>query len=401
MLLPYASDRPPRNPPLTVVCLVLVNFLIFGLTAALLRSRGENRLIVWWANLSLVPSSIRWYAPLTYAFLHQDVMHLSGNMLFLWVFGSSVEDALKWKRFLLFYLGAAVLTGLLQVGMTHLLPGADKSTPIIGASGAVSAVIGVFAVRFYRSRIRFVGLPWRVPALGLLLVVLIGEMAATLWQILHKDTYPGQAAAHWAHIGGFILGMGWAQATRLFVAGKNEYMTVDAHEAMQKGSPFSAVRRWEAVLIVQPDNMEAEAELGKAWAIAGDKDQSIEHFTKAINTLLKQGKKGEAASRYKEMAGFYPQETLQPEDQFVVGAALEEAGSFEAASTAFGLISRLYPGTGEAERADLRLGVIHLKKLNSPQRAVVILETFLEKYPQSEWRAYAEDMLRAARAQSG
>jgi membrane associated rhomboid family serine protease/TolA-binding protein len=400
MLLPYASDRPPRNPPLTVVCLVLVNFLIFGLTAVMLSSRSESRLIVWWANLSLVPTSIRWYAPLTYAFLHQDVLHLSSNMLFLWVFGSSVEDALKWKRFLLFYLGAAILTGLLQAAMTFLLPGADRATPIIGASGAVSAVIGVFAVRFYRSRIKFVGLPWQIPALGMLMVVLLGEMAATLWQILHRDAYPGQAAAHWAHIGGFILGMGWAQATRLFVAGKNEYMTVDAHEAMQKGSPFSAVRRWEAVLLVQPDNMDAEAELGKAWALAGDKEQGLEHYLKAIATLLKHGRKVDAVRRYKEMTGFYPQQSLSPEEQFVIAAALEEGGDFEAASSAFGLISRFYPDATEAERADLRLGVLYLKKLNSPQRAVAILETFLEKYPQTEWRAYAEDMLRTARGQS-
>jgi outer membrane protein assembly factor BamD (BamD/ComL family) len=147
--------------------------------------------------------------------------------------------------------------------------------------------------------------------------------------------------------------------------------------------------------------MDAEAELGKAWALAGDKEQGLEHYLKAITTLLKQGRKVDAVSRYKEMTGFYPQQSVTPEAQFVIAAALEEGGDFEAASSAFGLISRFYPNATEAERADLRLGVLHLKKLNSPQRAVAILETFLEKYPQTEWRAYAEDMLRTARGQSG
>src|SRR5207302_11419343 len=116
-------------------------------------------------------------------------------MLFLWVFGGSVEDAIGWKRFLGLYFGSAVATGLLQVGMTYALPGADRTMPIAGASGAVSAILGVFAVRFYRSRIRFIGLPFRIPAVLLLGIVLVGEMASVLWYMLQRGHAPAGPAA--------------------------------------------------------------------------------------------------------------------------------------------------------------------------------------------------------------
>src|ERR1043165_7652441 len=184
MLLPYASDRPPRKPPFVVVALVLFQFLFLALVQIVISTKGPDLPVLWFANLSLTPASFHWWAPLTYSFLHENVFHLSANMLFLWVFGGSVEDALGWMRFLRLYLIAAVLTGLLQTGMAAFEGGLARTTPIIGASGAVSAVIGVFAVRFYRSRIRFIGLPFRVHAILLLAIAMLLEMAVTIAQLL-------------------------------------------------------------------------------------------------------------------------------------------------------------------------------------------------------------------------
>lgn len=399
MLLPYASDRPPRNPPLVVVTLVLLNFLAFGLVALLLSLRGANAAVVWYANLSLVPASLQWHVLLTHAFLHEDVLHLSVNMLFLWVFGGSVEDALGWKRFLAFYLGAAVLTGLLQALFTRYLPGADPTTPIVGASGAVSAVVGVFAVRFYRSRIRFLGLPFRVPAILLLAVVMLGEMAAVLYLLLRPASGGvGQTVAHGAHIGGFVLGMLWAQGVRLMRAGRVDYLAEDAAREMERGSPLAAARRWEAVLRAQPDNLQAEAELGRAWALVGDREQSLRHYRRAIARLLKQGEKHEAAARYREMRDFHADAWLDAPEQFAIAGVLEEAGDPASAVDAFETLLQAHPNAREAEMACLRIGILRLKRLDSPDRAAESLQQFLARYPQSEWRGYAEELLRAARA---
>src|SRR2546426_2673758 len=109
MLLPYASDRPPKTPPLATVILVLFNFSVFGMIAIVLAARGPAIPVALYANLSLVPGSLHIYSLLTYAFLHESLPHLSVNMLFLWVFGGSVEEAIGWKRFILLYLLSIVI----------------------------------------------------------------------------------------------------------------------------------------------------------------------------------------------------------------------------------------------------------------------------------------------------
>jgi len=395
MLLPYASDRPPRNPPLAVVSLVLAHFAAFGWIALIIASRGPERAAFWYANLSLIPGSLHWYAFVTYAFLHEDVFHLSANMLFLWVFGGSVEDALKWKRFLALYFASIVVTGALQIGVTLLLPGADRMVPIVGASGAVAAVVGVFAVRFYRSTIRFIGLPVRIPAVVLLALAILLEMSAALWQIV-QGRGAGLSAAHWAHIGGFFLGLGFAQATRQMAHGRREYLAVDAARDMERGSAASATRRWEAVLRAEPDNMDAEAELGRAWAHLGDRAQSLAHYRRAVEGLLKQGRKAEAARRYREMVGAYADAPLASSDLFAVAGGLEEQGQYDAALRAFDQVARTAESTPEGEMASLRVGILLLNRLDQPERAIRRLSQFLTRYPASEWSAYANDMLKRA-----
>jgi membrane associated rhomboid family serine protease len=389
MLLPYATDRPPKNPPLVVVALVLLNFVLFGIVALTLLKRDASSLVVMYANLSLTPSSLRWWAPITYAFLHEDVFHLSANMLFLWVFGASVEDALEWKRFLAFFFGAAIVTGMLQVLMTRIAPGADPTLPIIGASGAVSAIVGVFAVRFYRSRIRFIGLPIQVPALLLVALALASEMGAAIYKLVAQGN-ASQAVAHWSHIGGFVLGLAVAQLTKQYSAGRQEYMAVDARAAMEKGAPMSAVRRWEAILVTQPDDPDVHLELGRAWLGCGDRDQAISHFRNAIDRLLQAEKKNEAAGAYVELTRIDPKQALESAKHFAVAAALEELGDFRHAAAAFVLLVNQHPEAPETERALLRLGGIYLQRLDSPKEAAGVLAQFLERYPQSDWKSYAE-----------
>src|SRR2546421_2851534 len=200
MLLPYTTDRPPRNPPVAVVSLVLVHFAVYGIVALILSTRGADAAVIWYADLSLIPGSFRPHTFLTYAFLHESVFHLSSNMLFLWVFGGSVEDAIGWKRFLTLYGVAILVAGLLEFSMATLLGRSGNVVPIVGASGAVAAVIGVFAFRFYRSSIGFIGLPLRIPAVLLLAAVMVAEMALALMHLTRRDSaFASYAAAHWAH----------------------------------------------------------------------------------------------------------------------------------------------------------------------------------------------------------
>jgi membrane associated rhomboid family serine protease len=134
---------------------------------------------------------------LTYMFLHGNILHLAGNMLFLWVFGDNVEDAMGHLRFLLFYLLCGVFAGLAHAFMRPV-----SDVPMIGASGAVAGVIAAYLMLHPNVRVWILALfriPLRVSA-GFALMVWIAL------QIVSVIFDQGGGTAWWAHIGGLIAG---------------------------------------------------------------------------------------------------------------------------------------------------------------------------------------------------
>ena len=134
---------------------------------------------------------------ISYQFLHGGFMHLAGNMLYLWVFGDNVEDSMGHARFLAFYLVCGVLAGLAQVAINP-----TEATPLIGASGSISGVLGAYLILHPKARVLvpIVFIPVYLPA-WLLLIVWFG------FQFF--SAFGGPAAENvgwWAHIGGFIAG---------------------------------------------------------------------------------------------------------------------------------------------------------------------------------------------------
>jgi len=134
---------------------------------------------------------------LTYMFFHGDILHLAGNMLFLWVFGDNVEDAMGHVKFLIFYLLCGVFAGLVHAWIE---PSSD--IPLIGASGAVAGVIAAYLVLHPRVRV------W-VLALKAIPLRISAAFALGLWiliQIVMVLLPQAGPVAWWAHIGGLIAG---------------------------------------------------------------------------------------------------------------------------------------------------------------------------------------------------
>ncbi len=134
---------------------------------------------------------------LTYMFLHANVLHLLGNMIFLWVFGDNVEDAMGHLRFFFFYILCGVFAGLV-----HALINQGSDIPMIGASGAVAGVIAAYLMLHPKVRVWILVLfriPIRVSA-GFALMVWV------LLQIVSVIFDQGSGTAWWAHIGGLIAG---------------------------------------------------------------------------------------------------------------------------------------------------------------------------------------------------
>jgi membrane associated rhomboid family serine protease len=212
-MIPLKDDSRPASKPIVTLSLIL------ACTGAFLWQRSLNLAASREAVDALgaipavlltdarLPAELQWIprfaSPFTSMFLHGGWMHLLGNMLFLWIYGNNVEDAMGHARFLAFY----CLCGLAAV-FAQALSDSHSPYPIIGASGAISGVLGAYLLLFPRARVlTLVLLPFffttlRMPATLLLLlwfaVQLISDVAA-------PDG--GASVAFRAHIGGFLIGM--------------------------------------------------------------------------------------------------------------------------------------------------------------------------------------------------
>ncbi len=162
---------------------------------------------------------LTWEALVTSMFLHGSWMHLIGNMWFLWIFGNNIEDSMGHLRFLVFYL----LTGVIAAG-AHIWSMPTSPVPTVGASGAISAIMGAYFVLYPRARvhtlfiiiiiIRVIPLPaWVI--LGYWFLIQVASSAAT-------GSATGGGVAFWAHVGGFLAGvlLVWPFAARHLVAAK-------------------------------------------------------------------------------------------------------------------------------------------------------------------------------------
>ncbi|MBP0437898.1 rhomboid family intramembrane serine protease [Tianweitania sediminis] len=133
----------------------------------------------------------------TYGFLHGGLLHLGGNMLFLWVFGDNVEDAMGHARFVLFYLACSVAGGAV-----HFLVAPDSQVPLIGASGAIAGVVAAYLVLHPRVKIwilAFGRIPLRLPAWIALALWIVFQIGMFLF-------FPEDQVSWAAHVGGILCG---------------------------------------------------------------------------------------------------------------------------------------------------------------------------------------------------
>jgi membrane associated rhomboid family serine protease len=165
-------------------------------------------------KFGLVPALIlngdQIYTFFTSMFLHADLIHLGGNMLFLYVFGDNVEDTFGHVRYLLFYLVSGIGASSLHIFAALSLGG--SAIPTIGASGAIAGVLGAYFVLFPRSKILTLIFLFWITIVAIPAVVFLG-----LWfvyQFLYGSIGAGGGVAYWAHVGGFVTGIVFGVAWR-------------------------------------------------------------------------------------------------------------------------------------------------------------------------------------------
>ena len=212
MLLPLWDTQPHRRPPILTALLIAACLGVFGYEVSMLLA-DENAFAAWMTRHALVPERLlsgwadakQWQTLVTSMFLHGGVAHVLGNCWFLWVFGNNVEDRLGFLGFALLYLFTGAVAALVQVAVE---PG--SSVPMVGASGAISGVLGAYLVFFPRAWVVAL-VPWIVPVLPVPAVVFL-----LLWFFLQAHAGLGAllagtagagGVAWWAHAGGFLAGV--------------------------------------------------------------------------------------------------------------------------------------------------------------------------------------------------
>lgn len=209
-MIPLRDENPTVLLPLVTVTLIAANAAVFfyelSLDPRLLEAFIYKMGMVPASLLdSRVPSAGGYYTVFSSMFLHGGWMHIIGNMLYLWIFGNNIEDSMGHLRFVFFYF----LTGI-AASAAHLAFNPTSIVPTIGASGAVSGVLGAYLVLFPHARIlTLVPLGWFIRIIYLpAWVLLIFWIAIQLFsQALDTMSPAGGGVAYAAHIGGFVAGL--------------------------------------------------------------------------------------------------------------------------------------------------------------------------------------------------
>ncbi len=226
-MIPLSDDTPLDRLPVVTVLLIAANVLAFlwqidvtslpaalasGQLGELLSARlGETALrggVIPYEILTLTDVYPRDLVPppftvFTAMFLHGGLMHVGSNMLFLWIFGNNVEDALGRIRFLVFYLACGVVAALVQVVASAIT--GDMEVPMVGASGAIAAVLAAYVVLFPRARVTTLV----IIVIFIRIVKVPAAFFIGLWfvlQVLSILSGASGGVALFAHVGGFLAG---------------------------------------------------------------------------------------------------------------------------------------------------------------------------------------------------
>ena len=200
-MIPLRDVIPSRTTPFVTITLIVLNTLVFLYEQTL----GEYPFRVFVATWGLIPAEFDVLTMVTSMFVHGGWAHFLGNMLYLWIFGDNVEDRVGHGRYIVFYLGCGAVAAVVQS-----LFNPDSQIPMIGASGAISGVLGAYIVMFPHSRVLtlvpiFIVIEFvEIPAFVLLGIWFLMQLVSGVGSLGMQDV---GGVAFWAHAAGFVAGL--------------------------------------------------------------------------------------------------------------------------------------------------------------------------------------------------
>jgi membrane associated rhomboid family serine protease len=402
LFLPVGTETRGSRVPLATM-LLLALFLFFRIVAAV-RPDLSAQLV----NASYVPAHPTWSGAILGLFLHADWMHLAGNAAYLAVFGWQMESRMGAAPLLLFFAGGGALAMWIQ-GLATPPDSWAYGVPVIGASGAVAALLGLTVVRFPHRRVRIAYFLFTIVG-GLArasTVYLHAVIACAFWfvfQIAHGLAAwgsGGSSVAYAAHAGGFVVGMLAALALRFPRHVREEVHRDRGTRYFERGEWAAALGELTTHLRLVPKDFEAARMRAQALHFAGSAPESMRDFRRLLRESLRAKLLGRAAELHREMWGRGVYSDLAAPVLLRFAFDLQKSEFSEEAVGAYEELQIRYTSHPGADLALLRAAELLWGKLGRIEDARVTLERLLATYPTSEWKDVAEARLASMRALAG
>jgi membrane associated rhomboid family serine protease len=311
LLIPTGSDHDRSRLPIATLSLIIANVLIdigtnLGNYEAIARQFG------------FIAAHPHWYQFITHMFLHAGVpkgldvqwpdylmviLHIGGNMAYLWFAGSDLEDVLGAVKFLVLYFLGGIASALLYwlTAVAGHFPNLDD--PCVGASGAISALLGFYLVRFPRFKIRM----WFGACIPFPLIIRHGItrisslvfigfwIGLQLFYGIYALNAGGAQVAYWGHIGGFLLGFAVAAATRQWRFGAEEYWLKEADHQFYKSRWYPAMALYQRIAERYPHCTASFTQWALCWECLGMPKRAEKVLCDALHAYRERGWEAHAA----------------------------------------------------------------------------------------------------------
>lgn len=390
MILPVGTNLKLQKIPWATIGLMAANLLVF-VHQVTLENQGVSGILEYFL---FVPADRYPWQWATAMFFHGSLLHLLGNFLFLWIFGVYVEDKIGRKTYLYLYFLTGMAAHFVHGIMVGFFEPDSLFTPCLGASGAISGIMGVYVYRLYYSKVRFVITPFCffIPKrLQVNAVIILGYwFFQDLIGGLRSLGSPYVGIAFWAHVGGFLMGV---LACRLQNYGVQAVRDKNLHVGeVYLERPFGfgkGIEALEKVLVSEPENPDLHLRLAGAKSRVRATQEAKEHYEKAIRLLVKKDPPRAAETFLQYWEKYLA--VLDPETQLSLNRELNRKGYFDFSVKTLEVLIHNNRGPDPfLEKAFLMLARLYGQKLHAPQKAANVWEQFFEIFPRSQWRHVAK-----------
>ncbi len=385
-MIPVRIDVDYREDYPVTLALIGINFLAF--MPMLLTSREGLQHV--FTTYGLMAGSPQPHQFITHMFLHGGIMHFVFNMLFLWLFGKVVESIFGHGRFLLFYFGGGMVAALSEMTICHLT-GVGLEIPMVGASGAVAAVLGVFLVRYYFVKIEmrwfffffFIFRTYTFHLRAWVFLLLLWFIPQLIFGLLTLGWLSG--VAYWAHIGGFIFGAILGLRMNLLKEAEAEVSYIKGKDTSWSGTEGSRVHLKRSV-DASPKNIRPRLELARSYVSEQKIDEAIKEYLGAFKIAYQ-------ASDVEQALDIYGAAFTLRHDDLILADNMEFEVALQCAKHAhyelgFQILQKLHllrPDHPKTEQILAKMVSICANKLARYEEARGYFEELKKDYPQSKY----------------